>query len=153
MFRLIGCQWQWQWQIRVHIQIATSSVVAVALFTRSLSLSVYPCLQTALTSETRAGLGQALELPPICMGCALQPEHLSRLLATHWAKGAMRCGCFSRCKQMPRVYLVRVRMCTGHQAALAGRPCPCCRCRKRRRQRPLGSAECCASCGTRQRNA
>lgn len=119
MFRLIGCQWQWQWQIRVHIQIATSSVVAVALFTRSLSLSVYPCLQTALTSETRAGLGQALELPPICMGCALQPEHLSRLLATHWAKGAMRCGCFSRCKQMPRVYLVRVRMCTGHQAALA----------------------------------
>lgn len=35
------------------------------------------------------------------------------------------------------------------------RPCPCCSCccRKRRRQRPLGSAQCCASCGTRQRNA
>lgn len=70
---------------------------------------------------------------------------------------ALRCGCFSRCKQMPQVYLVRVRMCTGHQAAVA----------VSLQTFPVAvavtvavnagdrerAAQSCASCGTRQRNA
>lgn len=61
--------------------------------------------------ESPLGSGQALEVAARFAWDALPAvlaEHLSRLLATHWAKGR---GCFTRCKQMPRVYLVRVRMC------------------------------------------
>lgn len=63
--------------------------------------------------ESPLGSGQALEVAARFAWDALPAvlaEHLSRLWR-HTGRKEMRRGCFTRCKQMPRVYLVRVRMC------------------------------------------
>lgn len=63
--------------------------------------------------ESPLGLGQALEVAADLHGmrCQLCLQSICRDFWRHTGRTEMRRGCFTRCKQMPRVYLVRVRMC------------------------------------------